>query len=310
MSIANKESYEKAMLQPEQLETVMDFYKELLQKTCREPSHTPLQLSLILSSNIDFRFPRLKTILSYTFKMPAFNAGLMFAAVAAIASAAPTMDNMSAASSNMLAKRATCSYTGTINPTTVASDAPGCSSITFNGITVPRGQSLDLSKLTKGTTVTFQGHNTWLAQVGFPDSLLKIGGTDITVTGAAGARLDGQGAQYWDGQGSNGPTPKPKFFAAHNLLGTSAINNLYLLDTPVQAVSINGCNGLKVNKMTIDNKSGNNLAANKMPHNTDGFDIGASSNIVIDGAIVDNQDDCVAINSGTVSPKYWKISNA
>ncbi|CAN9197847.1 unnamed protein product [Alternaria alternata] len=206
---------------------------------------------------------------------------------------------MSPASSNILAKRAVCSYTGTINPTTVASDAPGCSSITFNGITVPKGQSLDLSKLTKGTTVTFQGHNTWLAQIGFDDSLLKIGGTDIIVTGAAGARLDGQGAQYWDGLGSNGPTPKPKFLAAHNLLGTSAINNLYLLDTPVQAVSINGCNGLKVNKMTIDNKSGNSLPANKMPHNTDGFDIGASSNIVIDGAIVDNQDDCVAINSGT-----------
>ncbi|RYO21237.1 Endopolygalacturonase [Alternaria arborescens] len=231
--------------------------------------------------------------------MPAFHTGLMFAAVAAVASAAPTTDNMSAASSNILAKRAVCSYTGTINPTTVASDAPGCSSITFNGITVPKGQSLDLSKLTKGTTVTFQGHNTWLAQIGFDDSLLKIGGTDIIVTGAAGARLDGQGAQYWDGLGSNGPTPKPKFLAAHNLLGTSAINNLYLLDTPVQAVSINGCNGLKVNKMTIDNKSGNSLPANKMPHNTDGFDIGASSNIVIDGAIVDNQDDCVAINSGT-----------
>ena len=239
--------------------------------------------------------------------MPAFHASLIFVAVATIASAAPTIDNISAASSDMLVKRADCSYTGTISPSAVASAAPGCSSITFNGITVPKGQTLDLSKLSKGTTVTFQGHNTWLAQVGFDDSLLKIGGTDITVTGAAGARLDGQGAQYWDGLGSNGPTPKPKFLAAHNLLGTSAINNLYLLDTPVQAVSINGCNGLKVNKMTIDNKSGNSLPANKMPHNTDGFDIGASSNIVIDGAIVDNQDDCVAINSGTVSSGYWKI---
>ncbi|KAL1797103.1 hypothetical protein ACET3X_003709 [Alternaria dauci] len=231
--------------------------------------------------------------------MPAFNAGLVLATVAAIASAAPAIDNVSAASSNALVKRVDCSYTGTISPSAVASAAPGCTTITFNGITVPKGQSLDLSKLSSGTTVTFQGHNTWLAQTGFSDSLLKIGGTNIVVNGASGARLDGQGAQYWDGQGSNGPVPKPKFLAAHNLLGTSSINNLYLLDTPVQAVSINGCNGLKVNKMTIDNKSGNNLPANKMPHNTDGFDIGASSNIVIDGAVVDNQDDCVAINSGT-----------
>ena len=36
-------------------------------------------------------------------------------------------------------------------------------------------------------------------------------------------------------------------------------------------------------------------------HNTDGFDIGSSSNVIIDGAKVYNQDDCVAVNSGTVS---------
>lgn len=35
-------------------------------------------------------------------------------------------------------------------------------------------------------------------------------------------------------------------------------------------------------------------------HNTDGFDIGSSTNVVITGANVYNQDDCVAVNSGTV----------
>lgn len=235
--------------------------------------------------------------------MPAFHFSLALAAMAHYATAAPATVRVSTVSSlDALAKRATaCTFTGTIDPANVATSVPTCTSILFNAITVPSGQSLDLTKLSKGTTVNFSGHSTWLAQSGFNDHLLKISGTDIVVTGDAGAQLDGQGAQYWDGQGSNGAVAKPKFLAAHNLLGASSINSLYLLDTPVQAVSINGCNGLNVNKMTIDNRSGDSLPSNKAPHNTDGFDIGASSNIVIDGATVWNQDDCVAINSGTVS---------
>jgi len=46
--------------------------------------------------------------------------------------------------------------------------------------------------------------------------------------------------------------------------------------------------------MTIDNSAGASLGKN-----TDGFDIGDSSNVVITGANVYNQDDCVAVNSGT-----------
>ena len=48
--------------------------------------------------------------------------------------------------------------------------------------------------------------------------------------------------------------------------------------------------------MTINNEAGDSEGG----HNTDGFDIGSSSNVIIDGANVYNQDDCVAINSGTV----------
>jgi polygalacturonase len=48
--------------------------------------------------------------------------------------------------------------------------------------------------------------------------------------------------------------------------------------------------------MTIDDSAGDSEGG----HNTDGFDIGSSSNVMITGANVYNQDDCVAINSGTV----------
>jgi polygalacturonase len=47
--------------------------------------------------------------------------------------------------------------------------------------------------------------------------------------------------------------------------------------------------------MTIDNSAGDDEGG----HNTDGFDIGSSNNVKITGAKVYNQDDCVAINSGT-----------
>ncbi|KAF1923036.1 glycoside hydrolase family 28 protein [Didymella exigua CBS 183.55] len=226
------------------------------------------------------------------------NLSLLLSVLVATANAAPAAE--ASLSDTVIAKRASaCSFTGTVDVTKVAAALPTCSSVTFNAVTVPAGKTLDLSKLADNTAVNFQGTSTFLVQKGFAGPLVNIGGKNIVVTGAAGAVLDGQGAQYWDGQGSNGATPKPKFLAAHSLTGTSAINNLKLLNTPVQAVSINGCDGLKINKMTIDNSASDGLASNKMAHNTDGFDIGASSNIVIDGAVVHNQDDCVAINSGT-----------
>ncbi|KAJ4992979.1 endopolygalacturonase [Stagonosporopsis vannaccii] len=233
--------------------------------------------------------------------MSASNLSLLLSVLATLATAAPALhaDTASLSSAAVVKRAAPCSFSGTIDPAAVASKLPTCSSVTLNAVTVPAGKTLDLSALADGTTVNFQGTSIWGVQKGFAGPLLNIGGNNIIVTGGTNAKLDGQGAQYWDGQGSNGPTPKPKFLAAHKLVGKSQINNLYLLNTPVQAVSINGCDGLTVSHMTIDNSASDNLATNKMAHNTDGFDIGASTNILIDHAIVHNQDDCVAINSGT-----------
>ena len=124
--------------------------------------------------------------------------------------------------------------------------------------------------------------------------MLQIEGTGITITGASGAYLNPDGARWWDGEGSNGGKTKPKFFYAHDLTD-STINNLHIQNTPVQAVSINGASGLTITDMTIDDSAGDSEGG----HNTDGFDIGSSTNVVINGANVYNQDDCVAINSGT-----------
>lgn len=74
------------------------------------------------------------------------------------------------------------------------------------------------------------------------------------------------------------------------------------MNAPVHVFSINQCKNLTVKGVTIDNKAGDmEWNAGKGGRNTDAFDIGASSEVVIEGARVWNQDDCVAVNSGTVS---------
>jgi len=47
--------------------------------------------------------------------------------------------------------------------------------------------------------------------------------------------------------------------------------------------------------VTVNNKDGDSNGG----HNTDAFDVGDSSQITISGATVYNQDDCLAVNSGT-----------
>lgn len=72
----------------------------------------------------------------------------------------------------------------------------------------------------------------------------------------------------------------------------------------MQVFSINGASNLELAYITIDASAGDSEGAN-----TDGFDIGESDTVTIEYATVYNQDDCVAINSGTVSlrsaAKMW-----
>lgn len=75
----------------------------------------------------------------------------------------------------------------------------------------------------------------------------------------------------------------------------SVIRSLSILNTPVQAFSINSASNLGIYNIDLDNSLGDTEGG----HNTDGFDIGSSTGIVISGASVKNQDDCLAINSGT-----------
>lgn len=193
-----------------------------------------------------------------------------------------------------LAKRDSCTFSGSDGAASASKSKSDCSTIIISAVTVPAGEELNLKDLEDDTTVIFEGTTTWEYDE-WDGPLLYISGTGITVTGADGHWLDGNGAEWWDGEGSNGGVTKPKFFYAHDLID-STITGLNIKNTPEQSVSINGAENLSIVDMTIDNSDGD---TDELGHNTDAFDISSSTGVYISGATVYNQDDCVAINSGT-----------
>ncbi|ORY59640.1 polygalacturonase [Pseudomassariella vexata] len=218
---------------------------------------------------------------------------LLFA-FAASALASPAGPVITPAPEPDLVKRATsCTFSGASGAASASKSQKSCATIVLSSVAVPSGVTLDLSDLEDDTTVIFEGETTW-GYSEWAGPLLQIKGNKITIEGASGAYLNPDGARWWDGEGSNGGVTKPKFFYAHDLI-SSSITNLHIQNTPVQAVSVNGCTDLTITSMTIDNSAGDTGGG----HNTDGFDIGSSTGVTITGANVYNQDDCVAINSGT-----------
>ncbi|TVY26645.1 Polygalacturonase [Lachnellula hyalina] len=191
-----------------------------------------------------------------------------------------------------LEKRASCTFTDAV---AASKSKTSCATIVLNNIAVPSGTTLDMTGLTTGTKVIFEGETTWGYEE-WSGPLFSVSGENIAVSGATGNSLNGNGAKWWDGEGTNGGKTKPKFFYAHSLTGTSSITGLNILNSPVQTFSINSATGLTVTDVTIDNSAGD---TDDLGHNTDAFDIGSSTDITITGANVKNQDDCLAINSGT-----------
>ncbi|KAF7562023.1 hypothetical protein G7046_g2126 [Stylonectria norvegica] len=186
--------------------------------------------------------------------------------------------------------RDSCTFT---DSATAIKNKASCSTITLNNIVVPAGKTLDLTSLKDGTHVIFKGKTTF-GYKEWEGPLISFTGNSLLIEGASGHSIDCEGQRWWDTKGSNGGKTKPKFFSAHKLKDTT-IQNLNVLNTPVQAFSINAATNLNVYGVTIDNSLGDT----KGGHNTDAFDVGSSNGVLISGAVVKNQDDCLAINSGT-----------
>ncbi|KAJ7023998.1 putative polygalacturonase [Mycena alexandri] len=184
----------------------------------------------------------------------------------------------------------------------VSSATASCTSIVISNLAVPSSTTLNLSKLKTGTTVTFEGKTTF-AFTDWDSDLIDIGGEDITIIGAPGSIIDGNGQAWWDGQGSNGGVTKPDHFITLKSTGTSLLQNLHIQNWPVHCFDITSSSGTTITGLTLDNSAGNapNAASGGLPaaHNSDGFDVSSSTNLIITSTTVINQDDCVAVTSGT-----------
>lgn len=76
---------------------------------------------------------------------------------------------------------------------------------------------------------------------------------------------------------------------------SGAFEDVTVLNSPVQAISVGNVGALVIDSVTIDNSAGD---VDNLGHNTDGFDVG-SNDLVIRNSVVKNQDDCIAINYGS-----------
>ncbi|KAI9641024.1 hypothetical protein NHQ30_010452 [Ciborinia camelliae] len=212
--------------------------------------------------------------------------------LSALVSAAPAAAPAPTAAPNLDKRATTCTFSGSGGAASASASKTSCSTIILSALAVPSGTTLDLTGLNSGTKVIFEGITTFGYEE-WSGPLVSVSGTDITVTQTTGSYLDGKGASYWDGKGANGGKTKPKFFYAHNLI-SSTIENIILYNPPLMGFSVAGATDLTFTDVTVNAKAGASLG-----HNTDGFDIGTSTTVTITGAKVYNQDDCVAINSGT-----------
>ncbi|KAJ8918263.1 hypothetical protein NQ315_014133 [Exocentrus adspersus] len=167
-----------------------------------------------------------------------------------------------------------------------------CTDITLNSISVPPNVTLTLN-LKQGTKLTFQGIVTW-EFFEWKGPLLNITGVDIEILGAPDHIIDVQGTLWWDTFGEHGGKIKPVFCVLHGLKN-SVIHDLNVTNTPFYAISIEDSDGVVVYDVYIDNKEGDT----KGGHNTDGFNVWRSNNVTFTRISVFNQDDCIAVKSGT-----------
>lgn len=184
-----------------------------------------------------------------------------------------------------MAKRATC----TVNSVSSASNLSSCTSVVIEAFTVPSGNTLTIAAAS-GASITMAGTVTF-AQTTSSGPLITINTNNVNFNGN-GFGFDGNGAAYWDGQGTSGGKTKPHPFVKFKGFGT--FSNILVKNSPAHATSVGTSGGSATfTGITIDNSAGASLGKN-----TDGFDVSASD-VTISNSKVTNQDDCIAINSGS-----------
>ncbi|CAK5266656.1 unnamed protein product [Mycena citricolor] len=212
--------------------------------------------------------------------MPSITTFLQLTALVGAALALPS--NMTVIDNG---KRASC----TVNSVASAQNLSGCTNVVIEGFTVPAGNTITIAAA-KGATVTMTG-DVVFAKTSTAGPLFTLNTPAINFVGG-NHKIDGNGASYWDGQGTNGGSFKPHPFI--KVKGYGTFKQFTVLNSPAQAISVGTTGGATtISQVTVDNSLGDS----KGGHNTDGFDVSADD-VTISSCTVKNQDDCLALNSG------------
>ncbi|KAG8887628.1 hypothetical protein FRB98_009296 [Tulasnella sp. 332] len=181
------------------------------------------------------------------------------------------------------AKRATC----TVNSVASAANLSGCTAVVITAFTVPAGSTLTLAAAS-GATITQTGDITF-AKTTTAGPLITFD-TDNVVYNGGDHNINSfrQGLLKRRYRGTKETT-------LNRFKGYGTFKDVTVLNSPAQAISVGTTGTTVISGITVDNSAGD---AGSLGHNTDGFDISASD-VTLSGNVVKNQDDCVAINSGS-----------
>lgn len=182
----------------------------------------------------------------------------------------------------------------------VTASAAACSNVLLSALTIPASSTLSVTVPTNGALL-FAGTMTVEYTPDSEYTPIVLKGSNAKVAGLAGAVIDGQGSKYWDGEGSNGGTDKPDHFFKLSDMESSTIEQLTIQNWPTHLFSIDGCSDITISNMILDNSAGDekNSDGDALGHNTDAFDVSSTDGLHVNSATVYNQDDCVAVNSGS-----------
>lgn len=131
----------------------------------------------------------------------------------------------------------------------------------------------------------------------------NIDGLTVTSTSGSGV-FDGNGQASWDKFASDSSYRRPTLFYVTGSKNVK-VSNLSFKDAPNVFHSVTG--GSSNVEYTDISLSAVSKSSN-LPKNTDGWDIGSSTYVTINGATVNNDDDCVAFKPGANYVEIYDIS--
>lgn len=181
----------------------------------------------------------------------------------------------------------------------VTASVDSCSNILLSDITVPASSTLSVT-VPSGGALLFAGTMTVEYTPDSDYTPIVIAGSNAKVAGLAGAVIDGQGSQYWDGEGSNGGSDKPDKFFKIDDMESSTIEQLTIQNWPTHLFSVSGSD-ITISNLILDNSAGDeeDSDGDALGHNTDAFDVSSVDGLYVHDITVYNQDDCVAVNDGS-----------